>query len=113
MAAKKKAEGKQKGTKSSAFGSAGRISHDASTFYESSLYSDQLKEKRAEYFENKLPKATRNQIFAHSSEQMHELPDASVHLMVTSPPYNAGKEYDQNLKLDDYLAMLSRVWAET
>jgi site-specific DNA-methyltransferase (adenine-specific) len=113
MAAKKKAGGKQKGTKSSAFGSAGRISHDASGFYESSLYSDQLKEKRAEYFENKLPKATRNQIFAHSSEQMYELPDASVHLMVTSPPYNAGKEYDQNLKLDDYLAMLSRVWAET
>ncbi len=102
-----------KGTHSSAFGSAGRISHDASAFYESSLYSDQLKENRAEYFENKLPKTTRNQIFAHSSEDMHELPDASVHMMVTSPPYNAGKEYDQNLKLDEYLAMLRRVWAET
>jgi site-specific DNA-methyltransferase (adenine-specific) len=108
-----RAKSKKKGTHSSAFGSAGRISHDASAFYESSLYSDQLKEKRAEYFENKLSKATRNQIFPHSSEDMYELPDSSVHLMVTSPPYNAGKDYDQNLKLDDYLAMLGRVWAET
>jgi site-specific DNA-methyltransferase (adenine-specific) len=33
--------------------------------------------------------------------------------MVTSPPYNAGKEYDQNLKLDEYLQMLRRVWADT
>jgi DNA modification methylase len=108
-----RAKSKNKGTRSSAFGSAGRISHDASAFYESSLYSDQLKENRADYFENKLPKAMRNQIFAHSSEDMRELPEASVHLMVTSPPYNAGKEYDQNLKLDDYLAMLRRIWAET
>ncbi|MGH2582505.1 MAG: DNA-methyltransferase [Anaerolineales bacterium] len=44
---------------------------------------------------------------------MTELPDSSVHLMVTSPPYNAGKEYDQDLTLQDYLALLRRVWAET
>lgn len=109
----RRVKSQKKGTHSSAFGSAGRISHDASAFYESSLYSDQIKETRADYFENKLPKAVRNQIFAHSSEDMHELPDASVHLMITSPPYNAGKEYDQNLKLDDYLSMLKRVWIET
>jgi DNA modification methylase len=34
-------------------------------------------------------------------------------LMVTSPPYNAGKEYDEDLNLDDYLGMMKRVWAET
>jgi site-specific DNA-methyltransferase (adenine-specific) len=33
--------------------------------------------------------------------------------MVTSPPYNAQKEYDQDLTLPEYLAMLSRVWRET
>ena len=27
-----------------------------------------------------------NTIFCHSSEDMHELPDESVHLVVTSPP---------------------------
>ncbi len=37
---------------------------------------------------------------------MAELPENSVHLMVTSPPYNVGKEYDQDLSLEDYLAFL-------
>lgn len=44
---------------------------------------------------------------------MGELPDNSVHLMVTSPPYNVGKTYDENLSLKEYLALLKRVWAET
>jgi SAM-dependent methyltransferase len=43
---------------------------------------------------------------------MEELPDCSVHLMVTSPPYNVGKEYDDNLTLDEYRAFLKRVMAE-
>jgi site-specific DNA-methyltransferase (adenine-specific) len=43
---------------------------------------------------------------------MGELPDSSVHLMVTSPPYNVGKAYDEDLTLRDYLAFLKRVWAE-
>lgn len=46
-------------------------------------------------------------------ESMTELPESSVHLMVTSPPYNSGKEYDDDLTLDDYLAFLGRVWKET
>ncbi len=44
---------------------------------------------------------------------MSELPDCSVHLMVTSPPYNVGKEYDDDLTLNEYLAFLERVWIET
>lgn len=48
-----------------------------------------------------------------SCEEMKELPDCSVHLMVTSPPYNVGKEYDNNLTLEEYLAFLMRVWKET
>ena len=43
---------------------------------------------------------------------MAELPDNSVHLMVTSPPYNVGKDYDQDLSLDEYLSFLARVWTE-
>ncbi len=43
---------------------------------------------------------------------MKELPDSSVHLIVTSPPYNVGKEYDDNLTLSEYLAFLKRVWKE-
>ena len=43
---------------------------------------------------------------------MEELPDNSVHLMVTSPPYNVGKEYDQNLSFTEYREFLKRVWKE-
>ena len=52
------------------------------------------------------------EIFNHSSEDMVELPDGCVHLAVTSPPYNVGMEYEQDLKLDDYLEFLSVVWKE-
>jgi modification methylase len=52
------------------------------------------------------------QLFVHSSEQMPELPDSSVHLMVTSPPYNVGKDYDEDLTLDEYRAFLRRVFAK-
>ena len=44
---------------------------------------------------------------------MDELPDNSVHLMITSPPYNVTKEYDENLNLEEYLLFLKRVWIET
>ena len=43
---------------------------------------------------------------------MNELPASSVHLMVCSPPYNSGKEYDKNLSLGEYREFLKRVWAE-
>jgi site-specific DNA-methyltransferase (adenine-specific) len=32
--------------------------------------------------------------------------------MVTSPPYNVGKEYDENLTLKEYRQFLKRVWKE-
>jgi site-specific DNA-methyltransferase (adenine-specific) len=43
---------------------------------------------------------------------MDELPDNSIHLMVTSPPYNVGKEYDEDLTLEEYREFLKRVWKE-
>jgi site-specific DNA-methyltransferase (adenine-specific) len=43
---------------------------------------------------------------------MAELPDSSIHLMVTSPPYNVGKEYDEDLTLGEYLGFLNRIWLE-
>jgi len=43
---------------------------------------------------------------------MDELPENSIHLMVTSPPYNVGKEYDKNLTLEEYRAFLKRVWSQ-
>jgi modification methylase len=60
-----------------------------------------------------LPADSLDRIFCRSAEAMTELPDCSVHLMVTSPPYNVGKDYDEDLSLEDYLAFLQRVWTET
>ena len=46
-------------------------------------------------------------------EGMRGLPSGSVDLIVTSPPYNAQKEYDEDLNLNEYLGLLGRVWRET
>ena len=43
---------------------------------------------------------------------MAGLPDASMKLIVTSPPYNLGKSYEQRSPLDDYLDGQSQVIAE-
>lgn len=100
------------GTKTSSFGSPGRINHDSTSFYASKLYEGLPTEMRAEYVENSVPSQFLDKIFCKSSASMEELPDNSVHLMVTSPPYNVGKEYDKNLTLQDYRQFLTRVWKE-
>lgn len=100
------------GTKTSAFGSPGRINHDSTSFYTSRLYEGLPKEEIVKYIENPIPSMFLDRIFCKSSEKMDELPDNSVHLMVTSPPYNVGKEYDENLTLNDYRVFLKRVWSE-
>jgi DNA modification methylase len=103
----------RKKTKTSSFGSPGRIAHDASTFYAARLYADQPRAGQLEYRENPIAADRLDTIFNASSERMTELPDDSVHLMVTSQPYNVGKDYDEDLTLDEHLALLKRVWAET
>lgn len=104
--------GRRRGTRTSSFGSPGRISHDSTPFYAGRLYAGLPQERRVVYRENPLPPEVSDRVFCKSSETMAELPDASVHLVVTSPPYNVGKEYDANLTLDEYRAFIRRVMAE-
>ena len=40
---------------------------------------------------------------ADSVEFLRSVPDESVKLIVTSPPYNIGKVYEERAKLDEYL----------
>lgn len=40
------------------------------------------------------------------------IPDKALQLIVTSPPYNIGKEYESRLKIDDYLAQQSSIIRE-
>jgi site-specific DNA-methyltransferase (adenine-specific) len=103
---------RKNGTKTSAFGSPGRINHDSTPFYTSRLYEGLPKEEAIKYFENPVPPEFIDKILCKSSEKMNELPDNSIHLMVTSPPYNVGKEYDENLSLNEYRTFLKRVWSE-
>ena len=101
------------GTTTSSFGSPGRINHDSSQFYNSRLYEGLITDEKIKQKENKIPREFLNKHFCHSSEIMNELPDNSVHLMITSPPYNVTKEYDNNLNLKEYLVLLKNVWKET
>lgn len=105
---------KRKSTETSAFGTSGREGHDSSKFYSRILYDGQQREKKqVTHVENPFPHKYLDSIVLSSSENMKELPDNCVQLMVTSPPYDVGKEYDNNQSLDDYLEFLNRVWMET
>ncbi|MBM4283767.1 MAG: site-specific DNA-methyltransferase [Deltaproteobacteria bacterium] len=107
-----KIKNKKMGTQTSSFGSSGRIGHDSSRFYSGKLYEGLPQERKCEYIENKIQIEIINKNFCKSSEDMMELQDSCVHLMVTSPPYNVGKEYDEDFTLDQYLEFLKRVWRE-
>ena len=52
-------------------------------------------------------------IHCADARDMHHLPDNSVHLMITSPPYNVGKDYDDDLSLSEYRGLLTGVLQET
>lgn len=53
-----------------------------------------------------------NHVIHGSSENMTEIPDQSVHLTVTSPPYNVGKPYEQGESFEDWLSLMRDVFAE-
>lgn len=60
--------------------------------------------------------------FAHSEravihtgdclDLLRTIPDNTIQLIVTSPPYNIGKEYERKLKLDSYVAQQAKVIGE-
>ncbi|MYF98400.1 site-specific DNA-methyltransferase [Candidatus Poribacteria bacterium] len=110
---KAKHESQRQGTQTSAFGTQGRINHDSSEFYKGKLYADQVPPEPETWIENPIPPENLDQLYCASSEKMSEIPDSSIHLMVTSPPYNAKKEYDDDLSLEEYRELLRAVFAET
>ena len=50
-------------------------------------------------------------LFGDSFEELDQIADNSVQLVVTSPPYNIGKEYesDRKMSLPDYLGWLDPI----
>lgn len=106
-------ESRKQGTQTSAFGTTGRINHDASAFYGSKLYADQVPPEPDTWTENPIPTENLDRLYCASSVQMSEIPNGSVHLIVTSPPYNAKKEYDDDLSLAEYRELLYAIFTET
>jgi DNA modification methylase len=107
----KNAMGKR--TKTSKFGVSKREGHDSTTFYSGKLYQGFKIDEDQPEAQNTVPEGVLDHILCQDSRKMASIPDCSVHLMVTSPPYNVGKEYDEDLDLNQYLALLMDVFAET
>ena len=112
MAREDSLEGPRKRAKTttSSFGVSKREGHDSSVYYGSKMYDDLVSHRdvgdTAEF-----PKELENVVINGDSKSM-PLPDNCVHLVVTSPPYNASKAYDEDLSLTEYLSMLHGVFAE-
>lgn len=103
----------RRGTSTSAFGVSRREGHDSSAFYERfkapTLSDDATVAGRRDI----------DEIFVGDSRDMNKIDDGSVALVVTSPPYFAGKEYEAVLgeghvpeSYVSYLAMLRDVFSE-
>lgn len=97
-----------------AFGTSSRVGHDSRSFYNRKMFV-QGKENSVEENdrENECNGDFLNTIHNHTSTDMHHLADGCIHLMVTSPPYNVGKEYDEDLTAEEYYELLYSVWRET
>lgn len=102
-----------KGTETSEFGVSKRETHDSSTFYNRKLYADLTIDENVSEVEKKISSDVLDRILCQDSRDMHNIPDSSLHLMVTSPPYNVGKEYDGDLDVDEYINLLRDVFRET
>jgi DNA modification methylase len=100
-------------TSTSAFGVGRRESHDASAFYERftppALSADDVVTTAS----------IKDKVICGDARHMDEVESGSVALVVTSPPYFAGKEYEEALgeghipaSYLDYLTMLEAVFAE-
>jgi len=101
-------------SKTTSFGTSKRESHNSSEFYARSMYSGLNQDTttsavRVAHYDESL---WANKIYQESSTDMKEIPDESVGLAFTSPPYNVGKDYEGDMSLDQYMSMIRSVAQE-
>jgi len=108
------AKKRSKPSKTSSFGVGKRENHDSSLFYSSGLYDEIFSTEPKEFIDNSplIPKDILNTVILGDSSNMKQLPDNSIHLAITSPPYNVCKVYDKGLPLSEFLKMLQGVFEE-
>jgi modification methylase len=104
---------KRSPTATSSFGVGRRENHDSAAFY-ARFAAPQLSDDAVVN-----PPGVVDQIYVGDSRSMDRVQPASVALVVTSPPYFAGKQYEEELGKEgipasyvDYLALLEGVFAE-
>jgi site-specific DNA-methyltransferase (adenine-specific) len=104
---------RRKATTTSNFGVGRRESHDASAFYARFTPPVTSKAKHVDRT------AVVDRIYCDDSRKMHQVSSDSVALVVTSPPYFAGKEYEEALgegivpaSYNEYREMLAEVFRE-
>ena len=101
-------------TTTSNFGVGARESHDSTPFY------DRFRSPELSDDQRVLPPDPVAEPFVHGdARHMDQVLDGSVALVVTSPPYFAGKQYEEELERDgvpssyvEYLQLLTDVFAE-
>ena len=103
----------RRATATARFGSSRRESHDATGFYER-FVAPELSDDATVVRSKK-----KDVIYRHDARDMGVLESNSVALVVTSPPYFAGKEYERSLGQNgvpgtyfEYLDLLHAVFAE-
>lgn len=118
-----KERGHTMATKTSSFGTPKREAHDSSAFYARNLYKGDfhslhrlLAELGGQITRRRIPDKPlydwADRIYCQTAEDMSHIPDESVALAFTSPPYNSGKDYDENLNIADYFGLMCRVGSE-
>lgn len=95
------------------FGTPTRENHDASAFYQRKMYDSASSSSAGSGQREAIPEQILNTVITGDSRSMDDLPDNSIALAVTSPPYNVGKEYDHDLSLSEYRQLLADVFRET
>jgi len=105
--------GRRRPTATTNFGSGRREAHDASAFYERFAVPEVSDDATI------LPATDRDVIYLGDSRCMDQVASNSIGLVVTSPPYFAGKQYEESMGVDgvpatylEYLDLLRDVFAE-
>jgi site-specific DNA-methyltransferase (adenine-specific) len=109
---------RRRGTTTSNFGVGARESHDASAFYER-FHAPELSDDDTVLDPHTVAEAIGDPFKHGDARNMAAIPDGSVALVVTSPPYFAGKQYEEELDREgvpssyiEYLEMLRGVFAD-
>lgn len=100
-------------TKTSSFGTTKREGHDSTSFYARNLLKSLgVGEKKNGHCPEVCVGDWANKIYCADSRDLSFIPDETIALTFTSPPYGVGKDYDQDLTISEYMDFIYTVGME-